>query len=91
MIIFQILISHKVIARMMDVVIGPGGVYEPGDYEFCLFNPEWNQSRTGCTDPQAINYDINATISYDDNCTGEAGDCCEYILNNEIKEIPQTH
>ena len=69
--------------------IGPGGAYEPGDYEFCLFNPEWNQSCTGCTDPQALNYNINATISCDDNCNGEAGDCCEYILNNQIKEIPQ--
>lgn len=66
--------------------IGPGGAYEPGDYEFCLFDPWWNESCTGCTDIQAQNYDINAIISCDDNCNGEPGDCCEYILNNHIEE-----
>lgn len=62
--------------------IGPGGAYEPGDYEFCLFDPYWNASCTGCTDLEADNYDSNATIPCDDNCNGEIGDCCEYPLNN---------
>ena len=63
--------------------IGPGGAYEPGDYEFCLFDPYWNASCTGCTDLEADNYDENAIIACDDNCNGEVGDCCEYPLNNE--------
>ena len=62
--------------------IGPGGAYEPGDYEFCLFDPYWNASCTGCTDLEADNYDLNATIPCDDNCNGEIGDCCEYPLSN---------
>jgi len=63
--------------------IGPGGAYEPGDYEFCLFDPYWNTSCSGCMDISADNYDPNATIACDDNCNGEVGDCCEYPLNNE--------
>ena len=66
--------------------IGPGGAYEPGDYEFCLFDPYWNASCTGCTDIQAENYDSNATIACDDNCNGETGDCCEYSLYNNFNK-----
>jgi len=66
--------------------IGPGGAYEPGDYEFCLFDPYWNASCTGCTDIQAENYDPNATIACDDNCNGETGDCCEYSLSNNFNK-----
>ena len=62
--------------------IGLGGEYEPGDYEFCLFDPYWNASCTGCTDPLASNYDSEALIPCDDNCNEETGDCCEYELNN---------
>ena len=62
--------------------IGPGGTYEPGDYEFCVFDPYWNAQCTGCADPIADNYDINATIACDNNCDEETGDCCEYELNN---------
>ena len=62
--------------------IGPGGTYEPGDYEFCVFDPYWNSQCTGCIDPIADNYDINATIACDNNCDDETGDCCEYPLNN---------
>ena len=66
--------------------IGPGGTYEPGDYEFCLFDPYWNTSCTGCTDPIADNYDPQASIASDDNCNEEIGDCCEYELdNNNVK------
>ncbi len=64
--------------------IGPGGAYEPGDYEFCLFDPYWNSLCTGCTDMEAENYDSNALIPCDDNCNGEIGDCCEYSLNNNF-------
>ena len=64
--------------------IGPGGTYEPGDYEFCLFDPYWNESCTGCTEIDAENYDSDATISCDDNCNGETGDCCEYQLSNNL-------
>ena len=67
--------------------IGPGGAYEPGDYEFCLFDPYWNVACTGCTDIQAENYDPNATISCDDNCNGETGDCCEYPLTNNFNSV----
>ena len=67
--------------------IGPGGTYEPGDYEFCLFDPYWNVLCTGCTDPSADNYDLEASIACDDNCNGETGDCCEYPLNNQDKII----
>ena len=61
--------------------IGPGGEYEPGDYEFCLFDPYWNIECTGCMDSSAINYNIDAIIECDNNCNGESGDCCEYELN----------
>ena len=66
--------------------IGPGGTYEPGDYEFCLFDPYWNVLCTGCTDINAENYDSNATIPCDDNCNEEIGDCCEYPLNNNTND-----
>ena len=62
--------------------IGPGGEYEPGDYEFCLFDPYWNLECTGCMDPLAVNYNVDAIIECDDNCNEESGDCCEYELNN---------
>ena len=65
--------------------IGPGGTYEPGDYEFCIFDPYWNVQCTGCMDPEAINYNINSTIECDDDCNQETGDCCEYELNNHQK------
>tara|TARA_B100000029_G_scaffold95549_1_gene85616 strand:+ start:123 stop:764 length:642 start_codon:yes stop_codon:yes gene_type:complete len=64
--------------------IGPGGDYEPGDYEFCLFDPYWNASCTGCMEPEASNYDAEAIIECDDNCNGETGDCCEYLNNHEF-------
>ena len=67
--------------------IGPGGDYEPGDYEFCLFDPYWNVSCTGCMEPEANNYDLEATIACDDNCNGETGDCCEYLNNNGFSII----
>jgi len=69
--------------------IGSGGEYEPGDYEFCLFDPYWNISCTGCTEIEAENYDVNATISCDDNCNGETGDCCEYKLNNNFNSTTE--
>ncbi len=71
--------------------IGVGGAYEPGDYEFCLFDPYWNASCTGCVDYQADNYDPNAVISCDDNCNDEGGDCCEYSLNNFNQNIINSH
>ena len=67
--------------------IGPGGDYEPGDYEFCLFDPYWNASCTGCMDPEANNYDAEAIIECDDNCNGDPGECCEYLNNNEFSII----
>ena len=61
--------------------IGPGGAYEPGDYEFCLFDPYWNSQCMGCMDPLATNYNSNASVNCNDNCDNELGDCCEYNLN----------
>ena len=67
--------------------IGPGGAYEPGDYEFCLFDPYWNSGCMGCMDFEADNYDLNATISCNENCDDEYNDCCTYTnLNIEFND-----
>ena len=42
--------------------IGVGGEYEPGDYEFCLFDPYWNVGCTGCMDTEACNFDSRNKI-----------------------------
>ena len=73
--------------------IGPGGAYEPGDYEFCLFDDTWNASCTGCVDLEACNFDANALIGCDNNCNGEVNDCCIYegeecLSNNLYDSYP---
>ena len=42
--------------------IGPGGDYEPGDYEFCLFNPEWTLPGSYIFNWDASNYQTGIYI-----------------------------